>query len=74
MNIPTVKAESCKNCKHRFEENGQLFCALYPPTVAFVTQNSPGGLQSGWASSLPPVPPDLKCGQYARGIIRSEMT
>ena len=78
MNIPMIKAEGCKNCKHRIEENGQLFCAFYPPTAAAIITppargNEAAGPGIGWVSSFPPVPPDLKCGQYVHGILKAEM-
>ena len=61
-----IKAHGCRNCGHSAVQKGQLVCAANPPTAAPISRVDEEGQISvvGWASSFPPVAPDLKCGQW----------
>ena len=61
-----IKPHGCKSCSHSTTSNGQLVCAINPPTAAPVFKIEENGVMRpvGWTSSFPPVAPDLKCGQW----------
>ena len=75
MTVPTITQSGCKNCRFSAAgNNGQRECRFGPPTAnAVMAPNGKGGVGvMAVVSVWPQMQPDMKCGQYQRGLAFDE--